>query len=67
MNRFVTWLSAAAALALAASPLAAQTDTTFTYQGELKENGGLANGAFNNASSSSRKASNPASLVIFVP
>jgi len=51
MNRFVTWLSAglsaAAALALAASPLAAQTDTTFTYQGSLVDSGTLANGSFN--------------------
>jgi hypothetical protein len=29
------------------SPLVAQTDTVFTYQGELNENGGVANGVFN--------------------
>jgi endosialidase-like protein len=46
MNRFVTWLSATAALALVASPLAAQTDTAFTYQGSLDENGEVANGRF---------------------
>jgi hypothetical protein len=46
MNRFVTCFSAAAALTFAVSPLAAQTDTTFTYQGSLNENGGAASGAF---------------------
>ncbi|PHQ79002.1 MAG: hypothetical protein COB69_08840, partial [Phycisphaera sp.] len=47
MNRFATWLSASAVLALVASPLAAQTDTTFTYQGELKESSNAANGMYN--------------------
>jgi endosialidase-like protein/collagen triple helix repeat protein len=53
MNRFVTWLSATAALALVASPLAAQTDaapkpvppedpvsSSITYQGELRDANG---------------------------
>jgi hypothetical protein len=46
MNRFAILLTATAALALAVSPLAAQTDTTFTYQGTLAESGAPADGSF---------------------
>ncbi|MFT5424515.1 MAG: hypothetical protein ACI89L_002310 [Phycisphaerales bacterium] len=46
MKRLALWLSATAALALAASPLAAQTDTAFTYQGNLADNGSPADGTY---------------------
>ena len=45
MNRFVTLLTAAAALTFAA-PSMAQSDTAFTYQGSLADNGQPATGTY---------------------
>jgi Chaperone of endosialidase len=46
MNRFLTSFVATAALAVAASPLRAQTDTIFTYQGTLNDAGSSASGDY---------------------
>ena len=46
MTRICALIIIVIAAVTVGSPLAAQTDTVFTYQGELKENGGPANGTF---------------------
>ena len=47
MTRIFALIIIVIAAVTVGSPLVAQTGTTFTYQGSLKENGGVANGVFN--------------------
>ena len=47
MTRIFALIIIVIAAVTVGSPLVAQTDTVFTYQGELNENGGVANGVFN--------------------